>query len=386
MSEATKIQARFHSFAADFLHPLLAGGSAIVGQPLTPGMLDHFTLASSADEAIDRGIYDLVHAEASEIAPLRALVWPERGAMALAMAAHNLIAVTDPKLDRVFARGSRKKSLELTDWLIDAAGAPQTRGEALARHAVLSRFVTMSRTDVVVKNWAYTYRFFGRPVPPRVVAMPRVRMVRQEKSDHSLLALFDELDSELSINRRLHALVHRSPVTELLHTDVFGAPRLGTAALAVLSDDLVRNGIARALVVRGANVMAPIGEALAVLAGQRPPPRLLFYLLALIYEAHVIAILDARAGREPVFTRPTSDAAKLFVAVLPAMVGAPDDLGALLDLDPDDLIALRRRAGELDAMAGADASKRAVELVDYAEPPRLDHERPAHAPTTEVHT
>jgi hypothetical protein len=383
MSDATKIQARFQSFAADFLHPLLAGGPATAGQPLTPGMLEHFSLANSGDATIDREIYDLIHAEASEIAPLRALVWPERGVMALVMAAHNLVAVTDPKLDRMFARGARTKALEYADWLIDAAGPPTTRGEALARHVFLSRFVTMSRTDVVVKNWAYTYRFFGRPVPPRVVAMPRVRMVRQEKTDQGILHLFDELDAELSIRSRVHELVHRSPVTEILHTDLFGPPTMGLAALAVLSDDLVRNGIARMLVSHGPSVMSPLGSALATLADQRPPPRLLFYLLALIYEAHVIAVLDARAGKEPVFTRPPTDDARLFLAVLPAMVGAPDDLGALLDLDPDDLALLRRRAGELDGMAGAEASKRAVALVDYAEPPRLDHERVGS--TTEVH-
>ncbi len=383
MSEATKIQARFQSFAADFLDPLLAGGAAVAGQPLTPGMLEHFSLATSGDSAVDREIYDLIHAEASEIAPLRALVWPERGVMALVMAAHNLVAVTDPKLDRMFARGAREKALEYVDWFIGAAGAPSTRGETLARHVFLSRFVTMSRTDVVVKNWAYTYRFFGRPVPPRVVAMPRLRLVRQDKSDQSILALFDELDAELSIERRMRELVHRSPVTEILHTDLFGPPTIGLAALAVLSDDLVRNGVARALVSQGAKVMSPLGAALAALADQRPPPRLVFYLLALIYEAHVIAVLDARAGKEPVFGRPPDDDARLFLAVLPAMVGAPDDLGALLELDPDDLAMLRRRAGELDSMAGAEASKRAVALVDYAEPPRLDHERDSK--TTEVH-
>ena len=71
MSDATKIQARFQSFTADFLHPLLAGGSTIVGRPLTPGMLEHFSLAVSADVATDREIYDLLHGEASEVAPLR---------------------------------------------------------------------------------------------------------------------------------------------------------------------------------------------------------------------------------------------------------------------------------------------------------------------------
>jgi hypothetical protein len=239
----------------------------------------------------------------------------------------------------------------------------------------VSRVLELSRDDVVVKNWAYTYRFFGRPVPPRVVAMPRVRMVREEKTRVPLMELFRRLDPELSVLARVEALLQRSPVTQLLRTDLVPELRLGTAALAVLSDDLVRNGIARQLAVRGPDVMAPIGGALRWLFEANAPPRFLYYVLALVYEAHVIAVLDARSGEKPAFAKPGSADAALFCAVLPAMIGSPDDLGALLDLDPDDLALLRRRAGELDEEAGPDAARFAVALVDRAEPPALDHER-----------
>ena len=90
---------------------------------------------------------------------------------------------------------------------------------------------------------------------------------------------------------------------------------------------------------------------------------------------HVIATLDARAGEEPVLGHPATDEEALFCAVLPAMVGAPDDLGALLDFDPSDLAQVRRRAGELDLVVGTDASALAVRIVDAAGVPPLDHER-----------
>ncbi|RLB51217.1 MAG: hypothetical protein DRJ42_17300 [Deltaproteobacteria bacterium] len=387
MNDATKTQLAYEDFAARFVRPLLTGeGPTVVGRPLTPGMLDHFAVASSSDSETDRVIYDFLHGSASELTPVRALHWPERGSVALAMAAHDLIAVTDPKLDRAFARGARDDVLEYVDWLIDAAGAPATRGEALCRHALIGRFLSLSRADVVVKNWAYTYRFFGRPVPPRVVAMPKVRMVRQEKTEPSLLDVFQGLEADLPLRRRLRELVRRSPVTQMLRTDLFGAPNIGQAALAVLSDDVLRGGIARRLVRDGAAVMKPFGEALEALYQGRPPPQLLFYLIALIYEVHVVAILGARAGQRSPFGVATDPGAKLFAAILPALLGAPDDLESFLDLDPDDLTAVRKAAGTMDGVAGNDAVRHAVAIIDYAEPPNASRD---HTPTstefTEVH-
>ncbi len=384
MSDASKIGARYEEVMATFLRPLLEGGDVLVGRPLTPGMLDHFSLARPSDGDVDRAIFDRMHGLASEIAPVRAIPWPDRGIAAVVMAAHDLVAITDPALDRAFARSARGRALEYVDWLVERAGPPETRGATLARHAIVSRTLELARTDVVVKNWAYTYRFFGRPVPPRVVAMPRVRMVRSTQNQVSVVDLFRKLPGELDAWSRIEALVARSPVTQLLRTDLSAKLVIGTAALAVLSDDIVRSGVARELVRAGSAVMSSYGEALSTLAANRAPPRLVFYLLALVVEAHLIAVLDARAGTEPVFGQPADPAAALFCAVLPAIVGAPDDLGALLELDPDDLAAVRARAGILDRQVPAASTALAVEIVDYAEPPALDHERDGPN-LTEVH-
>ncbi len=375
MSGAGEIQARYDAFAREFLRPLLTGGVVVAGRPLSPGMLDCFALSRPADPEVDAAIYDALHAAGSDIAPVRVIPWPDRGLAAVAMACHDLVAITDPMLDRWLARKSRPEMLAWVDWLLAEAGPPRTRGAALARHAIVARTLEVRREDVVVRNWAYTYRFFGRPVPPRVVAMPKLRMVRQDRSTQHIAELWDALDADLAVAPRLRTLLSRSPITELLRTDRLPDLRFGTAMLAVLSDDLVRGGVARALVSQGSRVAAPLGRALRELSGASPPPRMLYYALALVFEVHVIAALEARAGEPLLFGHPADADSRLFAAILPAMLGAPDDLGALLDFDPDDLARLRMSAPELDRAAGDDASRYAVELIDQAMPPRLDHER-----------
>lgn len=386
MSDASDIHARFDSFARDFLRPLLEGGAVEVGKPVSPGMLSHFAFARPADTEVDRAIYAALHGAASDIAPVRAIPWPDRGLAAIAMACHDLVAVTDPMLDRWLARRSRERMLEWVDWLVEQAGPPRTRGAALARHAVVSRTLALRREDVVVKNWAYTYRFFGRPVPRRVVAMPRFRMVRRHTSERSVLEILEALEPELGSHRRVRALVSRSPVTELLSTDRFPGLRFGVALLAVLSDDVLRNGLATSLVAQGDAVASPLGGALRALGDARPPERLLYYAIALAFEMHLIAALDAPAHDALPYARPADADAQLFSAILPAMLGAPDELEALLDLDPDDLDRLRHRAPALDRAAGQDASRAAVALIDRARPPRLDHERDDPLTTLKVGT
>ena len=378
MSDARKMQVCFEELAAGFLHPLLSGGEVRVGRPLAPGMLSHFALARPSDMMVDQEIYRRVHDDASELAPLRALPWPDRGVMALTMAAYDMLAVTDPSLERWLGRRARKTIMSWVDFFLAQAGAPRTRGEALARHAVLARILELKRQDVVAENWGFTHKYLGRPVPQGFFTRPR--WVEERRSQPSPISLWESLDPELETRRRLRTLLSRSPVTELLRTDLFPDLVFGTASLAVLSDDLVRSGIARAMVAEGPAVAAPFGHALRMLAAQSPPPRLLFYPLALIYEAHVIAALDAHASKEAIFGSADSPDAALFLAILPAIMGAPDDLGALLDLDPDDLALLRRHAGRLDGAVGAEASSLAVALIDQAEPPRLEHERDAEPP------
>ncbi len=367
------MQARYEEFARDFIHPVLVGGVVQVGRPLTPGMLDVFGALRPVDVEVDRAIIDRLHETGSLLAPLRSLPWPARGLAALMMAAHNLVASTDPSLDRWGGRGAVSKMLEWADWFLDRAGAPQTRGEALARHGFLSRFLDLRREDVTARNWAFTHRYLGRPVPDGFFTRPR--WVQITKEQPGVLQLWDVLDGDFDAATRRRRLLHRSPVTSLLRTDLESDLRFSGSILAVLSDDLVRNGVARELVAQGRSTMAPLGRALRRLAAVDPPTSFLYYGLALIYEMHVIGILDTRPGREPDLARPTTQDEAFFCAVLPAMAGAPDELEGLLDLDHSDLERVRGRAAHLDAQLEPELVRHAIAVVERATPPRLDHER-----------
>merc|ERR1711969_317577 len=103
-------------------------------------------------------------------------------------------------------------------------GAPRTRGQALVRHAIVARTLDLGREDTVVRNWAYTYRFYGRPPPANVVAMPKLRFVRQEKTRRSLVELAREGTPDLELETPLLALLSRSPITQLLHHDLTPSP------------------------------------------------------------------------------------------------------------------------------------------------------------------
>lgn len=277
MSAAAR-QARYERFAADFLRPLLEGGEVQVGRPLPPGDLEHFALASSSDLEVDQAIYSALHRTASIIAPVKRIPYPDRGTLALAMAGHNLVFITDPHLDRAFSRGARPEILAWADALIEAADAPRTRSEVLSRHAIVNRLLLLAREDVTVKIWAATYHFQGREVPRNVVAMPRLRRVRKKRERHPLLELFSAVDEStpFEVQPSFEALLARSPITELFHLEGHTKLRLGGAALAALADPSIAAGVARRVVNRGlAGAVTTLGGAVRRLHEDGAPPAML---------------------------------------------------------------------------------------------------------------
>ncbi len=298
--DLTKVGALFEGFASGFLRPLLVGGEARAVRALPSGLLHYFAHAtpndSSVAEAIAMGVLDA----AMEIAPLRAVPQPDRSAMALVMAAHDLAVVTDPMLDRAVARKARPTVLQWAWELTEAIAPPRSRGEALHRHVWLDRFLRLVRRDTVVRNWAYTYRFHGRPPPPNVVAMPRLRLVRQERTEVSLMELIDADEDELGLRSLLDALLARSPVTQLLRWSHVGRLRFGAAALACLSDRRLRAGVVHAIVRSGIeNADAVFGFALRELHAQAAPPPHLEVALSFLVELQLVALLDRRTDGDP---------------------------------------------------------------------------------------
>lgn len=359
-----RLQAAYDRFFAAFLVPFVAGeGIAQLGRPIAPGALEHFATAQAGSADAEARLLDALHRTASEIAPIDAVPWPCRDLVAMAIAIHDLLASTDPGLDRLGARGTRRVVLAWVDRLIDAIGPPTSRGDALARHALLLPLLGARRIDTVVRNWAYTYRFHGRPPPANVVALPRLRRVRQEKTTIGLLPALAGLDERLGLGlrARLRALVARSPITELTRPDRFAPLSFGIASLRVLSDRALRGGVAREIAGAGEWRAAPhLGAAIATPALRRNPT-LLAPALRLLLEVQITVVLDARAAeRLPDALDPDG---ALYAAILPAWIDDPSLCEELRLLDEGDRARLERRIELLRGRLGREPLRAAADLV-----------------------
>lgn len=310
---AAKLQAAFETFHGRFLHPLLVGAKVETARPLAPGVLDHFALARPSDPDEEHDVLVALSEQASALAPIRRLDWPTRGAMALAIACDDLVTLTDEELS---AR-ARRVIATWVEELVARAGAPASRSDALARHVVVSRVAELRREDVVVKNWAYTHRFFGRPVPKRVTVMPALRRVKVAATTRLFGDVLARLHGWYGAPALWRTLVARSPVTELVDRALAPTFVFSQASIAVLADGALRSGIARQIAAdpeRDAQARA-LGTALLALHPEAPPASL-YFALALVYEVHVTTLLERDA---PTPGAGALDATRAFAAVLPAV-------------------------------------------------------------------
>lgn len=368
-----KLQEAYDALVAGFLAPLVSGdGVASLSRPVGPGALDYFSRTRCGSAEADSRLFDALHRLGSEIAPLETVPWagePEarRGLVAIGMILHDLLFLTDPSLDRLFARGARSVVLGWIDRLLEQIPAPSTRGDALARHAMLTAFGAVQRRDTVVKNWAYTYRFFGRPVPGNVTALPKLRFVREQHTTIDVLPLLAKLDAEhdLGLAGRFRQLVARSPVTELCRPDRHAPLRFGLASLRVLADPSLRGGIARQIAAAGEWACAPaLGAAISDPTLASAHPALLGPALQLLLEVHLTAALDARLAS----TVPAGlDAASArYAAILPAWLEDPLALDEIRALDDSDRATLQKRAERMRRAVPEEVLKESVALVSRA--------------------
>jgi hypothetical protein len=365
VTDARHTQEVVDAFLRGFLRPLLTGGTVHVGRALAPGVLEAAALSASTDPDSDAAVLLALHESAAELAPTRHLTWPDRDAIALALACHDLAVLSDPMLDRAFARGARKTIAGYVRTLTESAAPARTRGAALLRHALVSRFLLLERTDTTVRNWAYTYRFFGRPVPGRFTAWKTVRRVRSESSQTTLLDVLTALPAELEAPALLDALLARSPVTRILLCDP-GTFRVDWALASVLGDGPLRGGLVRALLERD---MARAGEAVgaallaqaaALRSGKGSEPPLVRAALVFAFELQATALL----GRDSALAG-TTPAAIAAIAAFAALVGTPEgaELSGVRALDPDDLRTLRDAAIDARRRVGENVFQAAHTLV-----------------------
>jgi hypothetical protein len=364
MADARKMQMAYDALVGRFVLPLVEGGVGELDRPIGPGCLAFFTDTSATSPEVDERIFDAIHRASSGIAPVQTVPWPSPGLIALCVAAHNLLALTDPSLDGLFARGARKTILAWTDRWLSFVPAPTTRGEALARHAILGPLLAARRREVTVRTWMYTYRFTGRAVPWAPEVVPRFMLPRQEEQLTRLIDLVDGVDerAQLGLRVRLEALISRSPVTELLTVAQRPRFRFGLAALAVLSDPALRGAIARDLVGEDEWKAASVLARAVSMPLLRADAQLVSIAVKLLVEMAQTRALDGT--REEALPATLDDGALRYAALLPAMLEHPRTLEELRILDDGDRAKLQWRAERLRPRLTDDLLKDATALLD----------------------
>ncbi|MBN8609756.1 MAG: hypothetical protein J0L92_04200 [Deltaproteobacteria bacterium] len=346
MTDARVLGAAYDALVVDFLVPLLEGREVKLAQPIAPGCASFFAQTRSSSSDADARIFEALHRGASELTTIETLRWPSMGLLAMSAAMYDALYLTDPSLDRVFARSARATIRDWARGWISLVGVPQTRGEALARHVLVERFEHIRRKDVVVKNWAYTYRFFGRRPPANVVALPTIRFVRQEETTRPLENILQREGDVgmlgLDLPGLLHDLKLRSPVTQLLRAPSNQGFRFSTSTLAALSDRAIRGAVAGHLLRDEWQAAAVLGVAI-VEPSLVEQPMLLSIALQLVLEMHLVCALDGRAQTPTV--RELVDPGAIRYAAL--LVATFDDERAIRELhafDDDHRAILQRRA------------------------------------------
>lgn len=351
MSDTEKLQRQFDTLVTRFVRPLVTGGTVEIDRPVAPGAITYFEHASPNDAVSENEIYDQLHRSASAIAPIGSVPWPDRDLILVAMAAHDLVHLTDPELDRLFARGAREKVAGWIDEIIGAIAPPNTRADALARHALLDPFPALRRRDVVAKSFAYTYRFIGRPKAESIFTKPILGSKFDETESYKdVVELLAEVDAEahLGLSEKLRELLARSPVTELLRLDICDRFRFGLATLAVLSDDAIRGGVAREIVERGEWKAAPrLGRALGDPILQHAPPAHLYFALALCFEVQMTATLDVPGPALPKRLDLSDPDTARYAAVLPAFFDDETMLDEVRAFDDGDRGVVQERSSRL---------------------------------------
>lgn len=285
MSKET--QKAFDTLMSDVLVPLLTGGLVKLTRFFHPSVAETFAFGEFTSAEHEASIREALKRRVSELIEPQVLPFPELATMQMIMAGHNLVALTDPKLDRTFARGAIPKVRAWTEEIIGAVKPPRTRGQALVRHVFVDAFTTLRRKDTTVRNWAYTYRFPGRPPAANVVALPRLRFVKQSVERVPAVDLVEANE----LGRLWARWIRQSPITQLLAMP--DTLELGIDELAVLSDSRLRYGIACKLAreVRDRSFAEPLGNALVELMSRSPKPEELLPAVLFCAELHALELM-----------------------------------------------------------------------------------------------
>ncbi len=319
------------------LAPLVLGGAMTPGKPI--GARAALTVG------IERGDLDpdlASHVMLGRVRAARAIAPVDRlgettvAEWALGCALHDLLPATHPAFASTFrSHKTTTRLLALVDAVCEQTAAPESVGEALARHTWFSRVLEIARTDSTVSWWVGKSRFLGVDPPARLTAWPELRRVHVDETRLTLT----ELPSH-------GAAVDMQRFTASLSTWLAKTPLTDLATCARAAPAFFWRAESLALLA------TPNGRTLALRALAREPE---------------LAVDEALGRATRAFAkRATSDAARLVFALL-----ADRALAAALGPDTRDID--RPRDARLARAAGALAARAQLSADDSSIPSDARH-------------
>lgn len=173
-------------FVADFLVPLVSGGTVHVGRPLglrsALRMTRHLLEAGRGRPGPDEVVTALATGRQAAAAALLPDVPPpplDEITLRLGACLHDLLALAHPGIEG-HGLEARQERISAAALELAGVGPPRSALEAVNRHSLLARLPDIGRSDRTVHFWLGRRAFVGRVPPRRITALPRLRNVRVE--------------------------------------------------------------------------------------------------------------------------------------------------------------------------------------------------------------
>lgn len=311
-------------FLERFALPLVAGGEARVGKPISGSELELMAHdlghASVPIVAIDEARHEVL----SELVIRPPALVFDADELSLIASIHNLLFLSHPRSDGWMATERARRRVLEAAYVFASRPLSRSRTRNLARHGLLHNVFDLKRRDIKLKWWTGSAEFVGQSPPPRLLRWRGMRRVQEEVE----FATFSDLLGDPELAPVLVTLLRRSPITQLWTIDHDG-PRLHweDAAFLLRDAELARAIAYRAIEGTTAGVVARCARMAAAFdqmlergpseADVRVVAAFLVYLNTLL----VVRELDAtpRAQRNQAASRPSP---------LLANVLAPDRAGS----------------------------------------------------------
>ncbi len=356
----------YHEFVSHFVGPLVMGGRVEVRDLIGPGVLSAWVRPADLDATLVTRIVDTARSRLAKVGPMGAITGLPLDALALALVWHNLLSMTHP--EAVGRTALRRKARQWCVTILEWAGVAHSRAEVTLRHGVLGGLARLRRVDTHVTFWAGYADFVGVAPPSALVAWPKLRRVREDRTSVPFIYLISALETDdhdksadlVSVARAALAL---SPLTDLCMPDrpsalAFSWTPPGVNALADLA---LRGAVQRTLLGRGAAALRAVEQATLALMKNPVPERVAQLLLRFHVE---LAVTEAMAAR-PTAPEPRAQGA--------AGASGPAQQGVTLTSQPLAFDACARLgATRVAALAGVpvETVRRAMNFESNRSPPK----------------